>query len=103
MNNILHLKKIPSNFGGLVGYMSNLIINYKMEDTTIRDLSDKIVKDFDKTIKNKVDYLLMLDSIMYTNLGIDSTKGEKAKVKSDSRYIYKQIKTNPKELIKILN
>lgn len=93
MNNILHLKKIPSNFGGLVGYMSNLIINYKMEDTTIRDLSDKIVKDFGKTIKEKTDILLMLDATMYTNLGIDSSKGEKNKVKSDSKYIYKQIKS----------
>jgi hypothetical protein len=73
-----------------------------MEDTTIRDLSDKIIKDFGKTIKEKTDYLLQLDAIMYTNLGIDSSKGEKNKVKSDSKYIYKQIKSIDEPLGKSL-
>jgi hypothetical protein len=33
-----------------------------------------------------------MDAISYTNLGIDSTKTEKNKVKSDSKHLYKLIK-----------
>lgn len=62
------------------------------EDLTIRNLAEKIAKDFALSIKERTDALLQLDSIQYTNLGIDSTKQEKNKVKSDSKYIYKQIK-----------
>jgi len=62
------------------------------EDTTIRQLAEKIAKDFALSIKERTDYLLELDANQYTNLGSDSTKTEKGKVKSDSRYIYKQIK-----------
>ena len=36
--------------------------------------------------------ILELDAIQYTNLGIDSSKAEKKKVKSDSKFLYKQIK-----------
>jgi hypothetical protein len=43
------------------------------------------------SIKKKVDELLMIDSYMYTNLGIDSTKKEKAEVKAISKKIYKAI------------
>lgn len=62
------------------------------EDLTIRQLAEKIAKDFQLTIKERTDQLLQLDAIQYTNLGIDSTIGEKKKVKSDSKYLYKQIK-----------
>ena len=41
--------------------------------------------------RKKIDYLLMEDSFMYTNLGTDSTKTEKNKVKSMSKKIYKAI------------
>lgn len=43
------------------------------------------------TVKRKVDELLKMDSNMYTNLGIDSTKKEKAEVKGISKKIYKAI------------
>lgn len=43
------------------------------------------------TVKKKVDALLEMDSYMYTNLGIDSTKKEKAEVKGISKKIYKAI------------
>jgi hypothetical protein len=33
-----------------------------------------------------------MDAISYQNLGIDSSKTEKNKVKSDSKYLYKLIK-----------
>ena len=43
------------------------------------------------SLKKKVDSLLEIDAINYTNLGIDSTKTEKKEVKIISRKIYKAI------------
>jgi uncharacterized lipoprotein YehR (DUF1307 family) len=63
-----------------------------MEDLTIRNLAEKIARDFALSIKERTDMILELDAIQYTNLGIDSTKSEKKKVKSDSKFLYKQIK-----------
>jgi hypothetical protein len=62
------------------------------EDLTIRQLAEKIAKDFQLSVKERTDELLRLDAIQYTNLGTDSKIYEKKKVKSDSKYIYKQIK-----------
>jgi hypothetical protein len=62
------------------------------EDLTIRKLAEKIATDFALSIKERTDMILELDAIQYTNLGIDSTIGEKKKVKSDSKYLYRQIK-----------
>lgn len=62
------------------------------EDFTIKQLAEKIAKDFALSIKERTDLLLELDANQYTNLGIDSLISEKKKVKSDSKYIYKQIK-----------
>ena len=59
---------------------------------TIRKLAEKIAKDFQLSVLERTDQLLELDAIQYTNLGIDSKKYEKDKVKSDSKFIYKQIK-----------
>tara|TARA_R110000772_G_scaffold49355_1_gene113617 strand:+ start:6526 stop:6759 length:234 start_codon:yes stop_codon:yes gene_type:complete len=42
--------------------------------------------------KCKVDYLLRVDAIMYTNLGLDSTQAERDRVKRKSRKIYNNIK-----------
>jgi len=58
----------------------------------VRKLADKIVSDYEITTKAKTDKLLQLDAIQYTNLGTDSTKTEKQAVKSNSKYIYRQIK-----------
>lgn len=63
-----------------------------MEDLTIRKLAEKIAADFALSIRERTDRILELDAIQYQNLGIDSTKAEKIKVKSDSKYLYKQIK-----------
>ena len=71
--------------------------NTKMEDTTIRKLAETIIKDFKLTVRNRVDNVLELDAISYQNLGIDSTKAEKKKVKSDSMYLYKLIASIDKE------
>ena len=59
---------------------------------TIRKLAEKIAKDFQLSVKERTDAILELDAISYTNLGIDSTKTEKTKVKSDSKYLYKLLK-----------
>ncbi len=72
------------------------------EEMTIRLLAQKIATDFNKTIKERTDQLLMLDATQYTNLGIDSLKAEKNKVKSDSKFIYKQIKSIDENLGKDL-
>ena len=62
------------------------------EDLTIRNLAEKIAKDFELSVKERTDSILELDAISYTNLGIDSNKAETNKVKSDSKYLYKLIK-----------
>ena len=43
------------------------------------------------SLKRKVDALLEIDAIQYTNLGKDSTSAEKKQVKTISRKIYKAI------------
>ena len=62
------------------------------EEMTIRKLAEKIAKDFNLSVLERTNQLLELDAIQYTNLGIDSKKYEKEKVKSDSKFIYKQLK-----------
>jgi hypothetical protein len=57
----------------------------------IRRLADKIINDFNLTVKDRSDELLKLDAIQYTNLGLDSSKTEKKEVKANSKYIYKKI------------
>ena len=57
----------------------------------IRRLADKIISDFNLTVRDRTDELLKLDAIQYTNLGTDSTKTEKKEVKANSKYIYKKI------------
>lgn len=59
---------------------------------TIKLLAQKIAADYQRTVKERTDDLLQLDAIQYTNLGIDSLKSEKKKIKADSKFIYKQIK-----------
>ncbi len=43
--------------------------------------------------RRKIDSLLEMDCIMYTELGVDSTKKERDEVKKMSRKIYKAIKS----------
>ena len=53
--------------------------------------------------RQKKDELYRIDCKMYTNLGIDSTKGERNEVKKKSRLIYKAIqKINPHEGTQLL-
>ena len=57
----------------------------------IEDKIQKIKNYKSWSIKKKVDELLEIDAIQYTNLGIDSSKTEKKQVKAISRKIYKAI------------
>lgn len=68
----------------------------------IRRLADKIINDFNLTVKDRSDELLKLDAIQYTNLGLDSSKTEKKEVKANSKYIYKKIEEIDPESGKIL-
>ena len=68
----------------------------------IRRLADKIISDFNLTVKDRTDELLKLDAIQYTNLGLDSSKTEKKEVKANSKYIYKKIEEIDPESGKIL-
>lgn len=63
------------------------------EDLTIRKLAEKIAIDFQLSVKERTDAILELDATQYTNLGIDSIKTEKKKVKADSKHLYKLIKS----------
>jgi hypothetical protein len=62
----------------------------------IRKTADKIVSYKTVSDRVKVDRLLELNAKQYTNLGTDSSKQERALAESNSRYIYRKIKTvNP--------
>ena len=52
----------------------------------------RIAEDYNKSVIQRVNELLEIDAIMYTNLGSDSTKAEKQEVKKNSRIIYRAIK-----------
>lgn len=58
---------------------------------TVNDI-DKILELKSWDSKKKVDELLRIDAALYCGLGSDSTKQERAKVKSSSRSIYMAIK-----------
>tara|TARA_R100000935_G_C2762178_1_gene134074 strand:+ start:286 stop:534 length:249 start_codon:yes stop_codon:yes gene_type:complete len=54
---------------------------------------DKVLAYKTWDTKRKTDELLRMDSVMYSNLGSDSTKSEKSEVRVSSRKIYLGIKT----------
>lgn len=60
-------------------------MEYKYEDV------DKIVEFKSWSDKKKISELFRIDSYMYTNLGTDSTKSDREKVKRKSKYIYRAI------------
>jgi hypothetical protein len=62
----------------------------------------RIAEDYNKSVIQRVNELLEIDAIMYTNLGSDSTKAEKQEVKKNSRIIYRAIKDLDLETGKLL-
>lgn len=63
-----------------------------MSETTLQELVDEIIKNEKLTLKQKKDKLFEIDCVMYTKLGIDSTKKEREDTKKNSRIIYKGIR-----------
>jgi len=63
-----------------------------MSEATLEELVNSIIKNEKLTLKEKKDKLFEIDSIMYTKLGIDSTKTEREETKKRSRIIYKAIR-----------
>ena len=59
---------------------------------------EKILNYKSISIRQKIDRLLELDAINYTNLGSESTKTQREEVKKESRFIYRAIKTLDTEL-----
>lgn len=57
----------------------------------VKEKAEEIAIDFAKSVKERTDALLKLDCDLYTNLGIDSSKEEKDKVKELSRFIYTRV------------
>jgi len=67
--------------------MSNLDCKYTVSDI------DKIVSYKTWSDRKKIDTLLHIDCTQYANLGTDSTIGEKKNVRTQSRIIYRAIKS----------
>lgn len=63
---------------------------------------DKIVDYTTWSDKRKIDTLLHINNIMYSNLGLDSSRQERSTTKQLSKKIYKAIKTVSPELGKSL-
>lgn len=58
---------------------------------------DRIIGFTTWSTRKKIDELFRIDTYMYTNLGIDSTKKEKEETRKKSKAIYRAIsKINPK-------
>lgn len=55
------------------------------------ELIDKTLNYKSVSNREKIDRLLEIDAIQYTNLGTDSTKSEKLQVRRNSKYIYRAI------------
>ena len=69
------------------------------------DKQDKILKILGYktwTDRRKIDALLEIDVNMYTNLGTESTKKDRANVAKESRFIYRAIKSIDEKLGKDL-
>lgn len=63
-----------------------------MSEATLQELVNEIIKNERLTLKEKKDKLFEMDCVMYTNLGMDSTKTEKEETKKRSRVIYRGIR-----------
>ena len=63
---------------------------------------DKIVDYTTWSDKRKIDTLLHINNVMYSNLGLDSSRQERSTTQQISKKIYKAIKTVSPELGKSL-
>lgn len=70
---------------------------YTKQYVMYREKADKIDSYKTWSDKKKIDNLLELNAIIYTNLGTDSSKGEWENAEVTSRYIYRIIKKYNRE------
>ena len=66
-----------------------------MEQQLLDRISD--IVNAPATDKEKIDALLELDAMLYTELGITSTKADKAETRRKSRIIYRGIRSIDKK------
>jgi hypothetical protein len=72
--------------------------NYDVHTLDVSSFCDKVVGYVTKSETEKLDALLELDSMLYTELGISSPIKDKRETKKKSRIIYRAIKSFNKEL-----
>jgi hypothetical protein len=58
----------------------------------MKEEAERIAREYQRTVRARIDELLELDAMQYQNLGLDSTKVEKLEVKKNSKVIYRVIK-----------
>lgn len=68
-----------------------------------KNLIKEVVSSKTLSKKEKIDALLKTDCSMYTNLGVDSIKEEKAVVKQISDMIYKAISSIDEEVGRMIS
>jgi hypothetical protein len=66
-----------------------------MEQQLLDRISD--IVNAPATDKEKIDALLELDAMLYTELGITSTKADKVETRRKSRIIYREIRSIDKK------
>ena len=67
-------------------------------EANLENKIDKIIQYKTWSDRRKIDALLEMDCVMYTNLGIDSTLEEKRNVRMTSKRIYRGISKIDKTL-----
>jgi len=72
--------------------------HFDINTLDVNAFCDSVVSYKTKTDSEKLDALLELDSTLYTELGVASSKKEKQETKKKSRAIYRAIKTFNKSL-----
>jgi hypothetical protein len=68
----------------------------------VREKADKISSYKSVSSRDKIDRLLHLNAVQYQNLGTDSSKAERKLAESNSRYIYRLIKSIDDQLGRML-
>jgi alcohol dehydrogenase YqhD (iron-dependent ADH family) len=71
---------------------------YDIHTIDVSSFCDKVVGYSSKSDTEKLDALLELDSMLYTELGISSSLKDKRETKKKSRIIYRAIKSFNKSL-----
>jgi|SaaInlV_120m_DNA_3_1039746.scaffolds.fasta_scaffold00136_16 hypothetical protein len=71
-------------------------------DNPTRKKANKIMLYSTYSDTKKIDRLLELDAIQYTNLGVESLRSERLEVRLNSKYIYRLIRNIDLKLGKLL-